>query len=49
MLSEGTGWDPGDPPIKPTPFPTGSDGNDSPPSQFNKPIVPNSFDDNPFK
>jgi len=33
----------------PTPPPSGSGVNDSPPSQFNKPIVPNSFDDNPFK
>ena len=38
-------WDPWG---KPPPPPSGI-GSDSPPSQFNKPIVPNSFEDNPFK
>jgi len=49
MLSPGSGWDPDDPWGKPAPPPPSGSGNDSPPSQFNKPIVPNSFDDNPFK
>ena len=48
-IAMGESGPPEDPWGNNAPPPPGKGGNDTPPSQFKEPIIPNSFDDNPFK